>query len=114
VGSPGLGNLEEEKVVCLAAYVLAEVKRSVTGCDGLSVFRSLRNDGTERNYFGQALPKFVESIAQELDRNVGLLLMSTFCDDDKDFEFNADVFPRWIRQLRARWVEARTALPPME
>jgi ATP-dependent protease HslVU (ClpYQ) peptidase subunit len=107
LGPTMLGNMDEERVACLAAYVLAEVKRSVPGCDGLSIFRSLRNDGTEKDYFGQALPKFVEIIAQEFDRDVGLLLMSTFCDDDKNFEWNVDVFPRRIRHLRARWLEAR-------
>jgi hypothetical protein len=107
LGSLMLGNLEEKKVVCLAAYVLAEVKRSVTGCDGLSIFRSLRDDGTEGNYLGQALPKFVESVAQEFDRDVGLLMTSTFCDEDKNFEWNAKVFPNRIRKLRARWLEAQ-------
>jgi ATP-dependent protease HslVU (ClpYQ) peptidase subunit len=102
-----LRNMQEQQVLCLASYALANVKRSIVGCGGLSMFMSLRNDGTFLDFLGTAMHKFVESIAQEFDRDVDQAFVSTFCDTDKNFEWNAKVLKNKLLHLRARWLKAQ-------
>jgi hypothetical protein len=102
-----LGNMREEQIVCLSAYAMAGVKRTIRGCGGLSSFISLRNDGTTHNYLGQAMPRFVESVSQEFTRDVDQAFVSMFCDNDTDAEWNASILANRVRNIRIRWLKAK-------
>jgi hypothetical protein len=99
--------MREEQIVCLSAYALAGVKRTIRGCGGLSSFISLRNDGTIHDYLGHAMPRFVEGVAQEFTRDVDQAFVSVFCDSDADAEWNASALAQRIRDIRMRWLKAQ-------
>ena len=103
-----LGRMEEEKVLCMAAYAISGAKRGVPGVGGLCVIKSLHKDGAIVDFTPNPTLKFVESHAFDADQHFEKMFVSAICDKDENFEANLRYFTNHMRSLRSEWIEARS------
>lgn len=104
--------MRERKALSLAAYALAEVKESISGCGGMSVYLLLQNDGKVGTLTSlhKGICEQVEGYSKTYDFITRELLMALTDEDteDADFERNlTEIFNQRILEVRHKWTKER-------
>jgi hypothetical protein len=104
--------MPERKALSLAAYALVEVKESISGCKGMSVYLLLQNDGKVGTLTSIHKGKCeqLEEYSKTYDFITRELLMALTDEDteDADFERNlTEIFNQRILQVRHKWTKER-------
>jgi hypothetical protein len=102
--------MEEEEVLALAAYVLAQVKENVPGCGGISQFIAMRNDGAVSPRLS-IVTEQIEDIAARYDKAAHRLLFSMIGSGDMAFNEAMLEFGNTARDLKDAWRKARDSNP---
>jgi hypothetical protein len=106
--------MPERKALSLAAYALVEVKESISGCGGMSVYLLLQNDGNVGTLTSIHKGKCeqLEEYAKTYDFVTRELLMALADEDrdDSDFErYLIETFNDSILEVRHKWTKERQA-----
>lgn len=108
---PFIGDdLTEEGVMALAAYMMARVKDTVSGCGGVSQYIAIRNDGIASSLISIPLEE-IEKVAAAYDKAAHSLLLSMNGDDGVRFEAELEQFSNNARNVRELWSKIRKTNP---
>jgi hypothetical protein len=106
--------MPERQALSLAAYALAGVKESISGCGGMSVYILLQNDGNVGTLTSlhKGICEKSEGFATTYNLLTRQLLMALTDEEreDSDFErFLTEIFNQRILQVRHGWTKERQA-----
>ncbi len=104
--------MPERKALSLAAYALVEVKESISGCGGMSVYLLLQNDGNVGSLTSLHKGKCeqLEEYSKTYDLITRELLMALTDEDTEDSDFErylTEIFNQRILQVRHEWTKQR-------
>jgi hypothetical protein len=106
--------MPERKALSLAAYALVEVKESISGCGGMSVYLLLQNDGNVGTLTSlhQGKCEQLEGYSKAYDFIARELLMALADEDTEDSDFErylTEIFNQRILEVRHKWTKERQA-----
>jgi 20S proteasome alpha/beta subunit len=104
--------MPERRALSLAAYTLAEVKESIAGCGGMSVYLLLQNDGQvgtlTSSHKGKCEQLEVYSKSYDFITRELLMALTDEEKEDTDFErYLTETFNQRILQVRHEWTHER-------
>ena len=102
--------LSEHDTMMLAAYTLAQVKSYVPGCGGVSMYVSMRHDGTATPITSIMMDQ-IEHVAGPYDKAARTLLFAMVGDNDDRLDEELEEFAKHSRDLSAQWRKIRETTP---
>ncbi len=98
--------LSEQDTLMLAAYTLAQVKNNVPGCGGVSMYVSMRHDGTAAPVTSILMDQ-IEGVVAQYDKATHELLFAMGNGDDGRLTRELEEFGKHSRELSAAWRSMR-------